>query len=105
MSKLPKRGDIFWVNFDPTVGCEINKKRPCLIISNDVANEVSLRVIVAPITSSATHVYPFEVKVATQENESKILLDQLRSVDKQRLFSKILSLKRETMQQVDKALS
>lgn len=104
MKNDPKRGDVFWVNLDPTLGSEINKKRPCLIVSNNVGNRVSFRVIVAPITSSVKQVYPFEIKVTIQGREGKILLDQIRSVDKQRLAGKILSLDDELMRLMDKAL-
>lgn len=104
MSKQPKRGDVYWVNLDPTIGSEINKRRPCLIISNDVGNEVSRRVIVAPITSSVKEIYPFEVKVEIQERKGKALLDQVRAIDKQRLCGKIATLDLDTMKNVDKAL-
>lgn len=104
MDNYPKRGEVYWVNLDPTIGAEINKKRPCLIVSNDAGNEVSYRVIVAPITSSVKRVYPFEVKVEIQNKHGKVLLDQIRSIDKRRLSEKILSLDKEIMKSVDKAL-
>lgn len=104
MSKFPKRGEIYWVNLDPTVSTEINKLRPALVVSNDSGNEYGSRVIIAPITSAVKKVYPFEVKLTIEEREGKVLLDQLRSVDKQRLSKKIASLDYKTMQLVDKAL-
>ncbi len=104
MNKQPKRGDVYWVNLDPTIGSEINKRRPCLIISNDVGNEVGRRVIVAPITSSAKEIYPFEVKVEIQERKGKSLIDQVRAINKQRLCGKITTLDLDTMKNVDKAL-
>lgn len=104
MHNFPKRGEVFWANLDPTVGTEINKKRPCLIISCDEGNEISSRVTVAAITSSVKAVHPFQVKIHMKNKEGKILLNQIRTIDKQRLDGKIVSLDQETMSQVDKAL-
>jgi len=104
MIKFPKRGEIYWVNLDPTVGSEINKTRPALVISNDSGNEYSRRVIIAPITSSVKTVYPFEVKLEIEQRSGKVLLDQVRSVDKQRLSKKLSALDYDTMQLVNKAL-
>ena len=58
MTKLPKHGEIYWVDLDPTIGSEINKIRPAVIISKDTGNEYGQRVIVAPITSTVKKVYP-----------------------------------------------
>ena len=104
MNNYPKRGDVYWVNLDPTVGSEINKRRPCVIVSNDAGNEISHRVIVAPVTSSVKQVYPFEVKVEIQKREGKVLLDQIRSIDKQRLCGRIIFLDKLVMQLIDRAL-
>lgn len=103
-SEFPKRGDIYWVDLDPTVGSEIKKTRPGLIISNDDNNELSDRVIIAPITSTVRKIYPFEVQIELEEKPRKILLDQLRCVDKLRLRKKISSLNFMIMQQVDEAI-
>jgi mRNA interferase MazF len=56
-----RRGDIFWVNLEPAIGSEANKRRPCLIVSNDVNNRAASTITVAPITSKVSRVYPFEV--------------------------------------------
>lgn len=104
MRNFPKRGEVFWVNLDPTLGTEINKCRPCLIISCDEGNEASSRVTVAAITSSIKTVYPFQVKIFMQNKDGKVLLNQIRTIDKQRLDKKIATLDKETMLQVDKAL-
>lgn len=104
MHNFPRRGDVYWANLDPTIGTEINKKRPCLIISSDEGNEVSSRVTVAAITSSVKTVYPFQVKIHMKNKDGKVLLNQIRTIDKQRLDGKITSLDKETMLQVDKAL-
>ncbi len=85
----PKRGDVYWVNLDPTIGNEIRKKRPAMIVSNDSANSVASRVIVAPITSNASVILPFEVAISVNGKNGKILLDQIRSIDKLRLDKQI----------------
>lgn len=101
---FPQRGDVFWVKLDPTVGSEIAKTRPCVVISNNAGNEVSSRVIVAPITSSTKRVLPFEVPIILSDKTGKITLDQIRAIDKTRLSAKISRLDSETMDQVDEAL-
>jgi mRNA interferase MazF len=106
MSKdsYPKRGEVYWVKLDPVIGSEINKTRPAVIVSNDAGNAKSKRVIVAPITSTVTHVYPFETKITLDGRDGKIMLDQIRSIDKQRLLDRIYILDLGLMHQVDKAL-
>lgn len=105
----PRRGEIYWVELDPTVGSEISKTRPALIISNDVGNQYADRVIVAPILSGNTDkIYPFEVLLPADEaglgKASKVLLDQIRTVDKQRLHNKIGALSSERMEEVNLAI-
>lgn len=104
MNDFPKRGDIYWVALDPTIGSEIQKTRPALIISNDVGNEVSPRVIVAPITSSTTSIYPFQVGIELNGKPRKILLDQIRTLDKSRLQNKITHIDKATLVKVAKAI-
>lgn len=85
---MVKRGEVYWVNLDPTVGSEIRKTRPALVISPDDMNAALPRVIVAPITSKgqALGCRP-EVKFAGKK--ARILLDQIRCVDKARLAGKM----------------
>lgn len=83
-----KRGEIWWVNLDPTVGSEIEKRRPCVIVSNDSANRAQSRVQVAPMTSAQpARVYPWEARVTLNGRTSKALADQIRTVSKTRLVS------------------
>jgi mRNA interferase MazF len=95
------QGDIYLVNLDPTIQTEVGKTRPGLIISTDAMNHHSPRIIVAPITSSTGKVYPFEVFVpsgtAGLQKNSKIMLDQMRSLDKKRLVRKLGTLKEELL--------
>lgn len=101
---FPKRGDIYWVNLDPAVGSEIKKKRPSLIISNDVGNEMSELVIIAPMTSNTDRVYAFEVKVNVKGKIGKVMPHQCRAIDKSRLLDKLGSLKEDDMKLVDDAI-
>jgi mRNA interferase MazF len=83
--RIIKRGEIYWVKLDPTFGKEVNKTRPCVIISNNRQNEYSPLVIVLPITSDLDRIYPFEVVFLLGQGQAKILTDQVRSIDKKRL--------------------
>lgn len=89
---------------DPTVGSEIKKTRPGVIVSNDDNNIESPRVIVAPITSTIKKVYRFEVHIDHDNLQGKIMLDQIRTVDKMRLLKKIAHLDIDIMNLVDDAL-
>jgi len=97
------------VNFDPTVGSEIKKTRPALVLQNDIANRHSPITIVAAITSQfdAT-LYPTEVLIKPPEGgmvkNAVVLLNQVRSIDKGRLIKRLGVLKSATMQNVDRAL-
>lgn len=102
--KYPKRGDIYWVSFDPSQGTEVQKKRPAVVISNDMFNKNLNRVIVAPITSNIKNIFDFDCAVTVQGKKGKIMLDQLRTVDKSRLFSKIETIDPQTLENIAEAL-
>ena len=106
----PRRGDIYLVQFDPTLGAEIQKTRPAVILQNDIANRWSPITIVAGITSRVDdRLYPTNVLIKPPEGgltqESVVLLNQIRSIDKQRLVKRLGKLREKTMQEVDRALS
>jgi mRNA interferase MazF len=82
------RGEVYWVNLDPTVGTEIQKTRPALIVSPDDMNAALPRVLIAPITSKGLAL-ACRPEVVFQGKAARILLDQLRSVDKSRLSSRM----------------
>ena len=105
----PKRGDIYLVNFDPTVGAEIRKTRPALVIQNDIGNEYSPITIVAAITSKfGEPPYPTEVIMEPEESglslRSAVVLNQIRSVDRQRLVKRVGRARARTMDRVDQAI-
>jgi mRNA interferase MazF len=100
-----KRGDIFWVDLDPTRDSEIQKTRPCLIISHDSMNDNYTRVIVAPITSNVKKIYPFDYLLKSDyEVSGKVLFHQLRTVDKSRMKKKIESLSAQEMKEINEIL-
>ena len=104
-----KRGDIWLVNLDPTIGYEIRKLRPGVIIQNDLGNKYSPITIIAPVTSQKLEkVYPFEVlltrKSSGLEKESKALLNQIRAIDKKRLVKRMGKTDTETLSRVDEAI-
>jgi len=102
--KSPQRGDIYWVSFDPSQGTEIQKTRPAVVISNDMFNKNLNRVIVAPITSNIKNIFDFDCAITVEGRSGKVMLDQLRSVDKSRLTSKIGTIDSETLTVLEKAL-
>ena len=105
----PKYGDIYEVNLDPVVGSETGKRRPALVVSNDINNEFSQTVTVLPITGQpAKKQYPFEILVpkgvAGLTADSRIKANQVRTVDKRRLVSFRGALPSQYLPQVEKAL-
>ncbi len=84
-----RRGEIWWVAFDPSVGSEVRKTRPAVIISNDVANRFLSRVTVIPLTSNTQRVYPSECLVTVSGRQAKAMIDQMTVADKQRLQSRM----------------
>lgn len=106
----PRRGEVWLVSFDPTLGAEIQKTRPALILQNDIANRASPITIVAAITSKTDdELYPTEVLVAAREGgltrDSVVLLNQIRSIDKGRLVKRLGRVEPETMDGVERALA
>ena len=106
----PKRGDIYLVNFDPTLGAEIRKTRPALILQNDIANKYSPVTIVAAISSKFDDpLYPTEVLISAKARtglavDSVVLLNQIRTVDKKRLAKRLGTLSSAKMEEVNQAL-
>jgi mRNA interferase MazF len=105
----PRRGEVYLVNFDPTIGAEIRKTRPALVVQNDIANRWSPITIVAAITSRFEEpTYPTEVVVRVPEGglevDGVVLLNQIRSIDKRRLVRRMGALKPERMRQVEQAM-
>ncbi len=91
--------DVFLVNLDPTVGHEIKKVRPCLVISPNEMNESIQTVIIAPMTAQS-HQYPTRINVNCDNKSGWIVLDQIRAVDKKRLIKKLGKIKKKEIENV-----
>jgi mRNA interferase MazF len=94
-----RRFDVALVNLDPTIGSEIQKTRPCLIISPNEMNNSIATVIIAPMTTKGRD-YPSRVNCTFEEKDGQIVLDQIRTVDKRRLVKKLGTIGKETESQV-----
>lgn len=99
-----RRGEVWWVNFDPSVGGEIKKLRPAVIVSNNAASNYLNRLQVVPLTSNIERVYPGEALVTINNRRGKALATQLTTVSKQRLGDKMGELSPRDMSKIDQAI-
>lgn len=99
MGMVVKRFEVYLINLDPTVGNEIQKTRPCLVISPDEMNRYISTVMIAPMTTKG-RTYPSRVTCCFQEKEGQIVLDQIRTVDKTRLIKRLGQLEQMEQQEV-----
>jgi mRNA interferase MazF len=104
MKRAPRRGEVYWVALDPALGTEIRKTRPAVVISNDSLNRYGSRVVVLPVTSNVDSLFPGEAQVEIRGNPARVLGDQLRSIDKSRLKSRIGTLSRDEVLDVEQAV-
>jgi mRNA interferase MazF len=104
MKAPPRRGDLFWVSLDPARGTEIRKTRPAVVVSNDSCNKYGARVIVLPVTSNVESLYPGEALIEIKHRPARVLGDQMRSLDKSRLGSRIGTLSPAELSAVEEAI-
>lgn len=99
-----RRGEVWWVDFDPSLGGEIQKRRPAVIISNDVANAVLNRVQVIPLTTNVTRVFPGEALVELRNEPRKAMANQIMTAAKERLSQRIGEIGRTQMTKIESAI-
>lgn len=100
----PQRGEVWWVSFDPSLGGEIQKTRPAVVLSNNAANSALNRIVVVPLSSQVSKLYPSEVLVTLNGETRKAMADQVMTASKQRLKSRLGFLSRTDMTAVEKVL-
>jgi mRNA interferase MazF len=98
------RGEVWWIRFDPSIGGEIQKTRPAIILSNDRSNKYLNRVQVVPLTSKVDRLYPSEVFVTLEDKKAKALADQLTTVSKLRFVNLMDKLSDSDLRAVESAV-
>jgi len=104
MTQTIRRGEVWWVSFDPAVGGEIRKTWPAVVVSNNAANAVLNRLVVVPLSSQTDKLYPGEAKVQVAGLESKAMADQIMTASKERLGNRMGVLSPQDLKAVENAI-
>ena len=99
-----KRGELWWVDFEPALGSEVRKTRPAVIVSNDASNGAMSRVQVIPVTSNTSKLYVFESRIEVKGAQGKAMADQIMTADKQRLKKRIGKVSPSEMLGIERAI-
>jgi mRNA interferase MazF len=103
-----RRGDVVWVALDPVVGSEVGKRRPAVVVQNELANRTSPTVTVVPLSSSVKRVFPFQVLIPAEESglarPSKALCEQIRTLSRDRIGPSVGTLPAERLVDIREAL-
>ena len=99
-----KRGEVWWISFEPSVGGEIRKQRPAVIVSNDASNKYLNRIQVVPLTSSVDRIYPSEAYVIIKGKKNKAMADQITTVSKRRVQNLLARLSKSDLQAVEQVI-
>ena len=99
-----KRGEVWWVDFEPAIGSEVRKTRPAVIVSNDASNWAMNRVQVIPVTSNTSKLYVFESRIEVKGAQGKAMADQIMTADKQRLKKRIGKVSPSEMLGIERAI-
>ena len=99
-----KRGDLYWVNLSPTIGSEIRKKRPCVLVGADPINKARRTVVVVPLSTGPKARPPLTIQVKALDKTAVAVCDQIRAVDKSRLLNQVGKLSRDDMRCLEQGL-
>ena len=102
--KYPRRGDVHWTELDPTRGAEMQKTRPCLVVTTDILNDRRRTVVIIPLSTTSPRKFPLYVELASIGTGSQAVMDQIRVVDKERVGKRIGSVTDAEMEKIVEAM-
>lgn len=101
---MKRRGEVWWINFDPSLGQEVKKKRPAIIISNNISNKFLKRYQVVPLSSQLQKLYPSETQIQLRGKTSKAMADQLTTVSELRFLDRIGTVSLDELRKLEKVI-